>query len=324
MAELRHDLLDDRWIICQPERARRASDLRPQGERRVGSAHDCQCPFCPGNEAQLEAILWENRPVPQPLWATRVVANKYPVVRAGSPGEARDEFLAGVHEVVVETPHHDRALADMHASKLTTVIETYRARQRVHAGRAAWVAPFRNHGPSAGTSLFHAHGQLVATDAVPPAVEARERRAERYLEQTGRCYLCDILERERREGARWLGENRAFAAFVPYAAEVRFEIWIAPKAHAADFDRLPDAALRGLASLLREVLRALRDRAGDPDYNLMILSASRARRASAAWHWFLRLRPRTTALGGFELASGIVVNPGWPESDAALLRGRSS
>jgi UDPglucose--hexose-1-phosphate uridylyltransferase len=37
-------------------------------------------------------------------------------------------------------------------------------------------------------------------------------------------------------------------------------------------------------------------------------------------HWRLRIVPQQTVPGGFELASGLAINPSLPEEDAAILR----
>jgi UDPglucose--hexose-1-phosphate uridylyltransferase len=322
MSELRYDLLDDRWTLYAPARAARPHDVPIPFVRTPRPAFDPLCPFCPGNEGRLAGILFE-QPGRRPAdpWATRVVPNRYPIVAdSGVAADARAE-LCGRHEVVIETPRHDRQLADMSTDEIEAILDTYRSRYLAHAGGAAWTVAFRNHGPSAGISLLHAHGHVISTLTVPPLVEARERRAERFFDESGHCHLCEALARERREGIRLLHETDRFAAFVPYAAEVRFELWVVPRWHCGDFASTSDRDLADLARLMKRILLDLRGQAGDPDYNFVILSASAARRASPAWHWLLRLRPRTTAIGGFELASGVAVNPSLPEIDAAQLRG---
>jgi UDPglucose--hexose-1-phosphate uridylyltransferase len=322
MSELRYDLLDDRWTLYAPGRAARPHDVPLAFVRAPRPAFDPLCPFCPGNEDRLAGILFERRgPHPEVPWATRVVPNKYPIVSGNAvPADAR-AGLGGSHEVVIETPRHDRQLADMATDEIEAILDTYRGRFLAHAARAAWTVAFRNHGPSAGISLVHAHGHVLSTLTLPPLVEAREWRAERFFSETGRCHLCEALAHEQREGGRLVRETDRLAAFVPYAAEVRFELWVVPRRHCSDFAFASDAELVELGSLLKTLLGDLRRQAGDPDYNFVILSATATRRASPAWHWLLRLRPRTTAIGGFELASGVAVNPSLPEIDAAQLRG---
>ena len=84
---------------------------------------------------------------------------------------------------------------------------------------------------------------------------------------------------------------------------------------------LDPAHQRRVARLLGELLRRYRDRAGDPAYNLIVHSAPRGRAGSRAHHWFIQLRPRIHRTAGFELATGVHINPSLPESDARVLRG---
>jgi UDPglucose--hexose-1-phosphate uridylyltransferase len=322
MSELRYDFLDDRWTLYAPKRADRPHDVPLAFVRAPRPTFDPLCPFCPGNEDRLAGILFEHPGRrPEDAWATRVVPNKYPIVTGNDMAAEARAGLGGSHEVVIETPRHDRQLADMSTDEIEAILDTYRGRYLAHAAGAAWTVAFRNHGPSAGISLLHAHGHVLSTLTVPPLVEARERRAERFFDETGGCHLCEALAREQREGIRLVRWTDRFAAFVPYAAEVRFELWIVPRRHGSDFASTSDHDLADLARLMKRILLDLRGLAGDPDYNFVILSASAGRRTSPAWHWFLRLRPRTTAIGGFELPSGVAVNPSLPEIDAAELRG---
>ena len=39
-----------------------------------------------------------------------------------------------------------------------------------------------------------------------------------------------------------------------------------------------------------------------------------------ALHWHLRILPQVTVPAGFELGSGLAINPSLPEEDAAVLR----
>jgi hypothetical protein len=58
---------------------------------------------------------------------------------------------------------------------------------------------------------------------------------------------------------------------------------------------------------------------GDFDHNMMLIDA--ARDPLPYLHWFLRIRPVTEAVGGFELSTGISVNASRPDKDAEMLQG---
>ncbi|NDJ78739.1 MAG: galactose-1-phosphate uridylyltransferase, partial [Chloroflexi bacterium] len=180
---------------------------------------------------------------------------------------------------------------------------------------------FRNHGPQAGTSLRHPHSQLVVTGVVPRYVRWREEQAQRYYDEWGRSVFHDVLAFELHDRRRVVLENESFVAFVPFAAEVPYEVWIMPRRPQADFGSITDAEKHDLAIALREVLDRLRNRLGDPDYNYIINSAARYQAGEPHLRWYLQIRPRLTTRAGFEIGSGISVNPSLPEENAAVLTG---
>jgi hypothetical protein len=53
---------------------------------------------------------------------------------------------------------------------------------------------------------------------------------------------------------------------------------------------------------------------------MMIESASIRDRDTASEHWSVRIVPDLVRPGGFELGSGLPINPSRPEDDAAALR----
>ena len=313
--ETRYDPVHDRWTVYVPGRAARPGG-RSVGRRvRARTRVDADCPLCPGNETMLPAILRQRHDAATAPWSTRIVPNRYPLVVAAADG------LAGCHEVVIETSRHDIDLVDMDADRQAGVVATWRDRYRELAPRWASVVIFRNHGPRGGASLAHAHSQIVALDRPTPMMEGLERRCARHFSRTGRALVHEAVERELANGRRIIARNRAFAGFVPYWAEIPFEIWIAPVRRQSDFGALRDADIDDLAEVLGDVLARLARRAGNPDYNLTIRGASRGRRRAMDACWFVRIRPRITEPGGFEYASGMAVNPSLPDLDAATLRG---
>jgi UDPglucose--hexose-1-phosphate uridylyltransferase len=204
---------------------------------------------------------------------------------------------------------------------VNTIIETYHHRyvdlMSEHDNMMAIL--FRNHGPRAGTSLLHPHSQLVVASVVPRYVRVREEEAQRYFDDTGRCVFCDILDYERKEQLRVLLENDSFLAFVPFAAEVPFETWVVPKQHRADFGNIIGAEKNHLAHVLQTILSRLHEKLHDPDYNYVIHTAARYKAGEPHLHWYLQVRPRLTTRAGFEIGSGMSINPTLPEDNAAYL-----
>lgn len=340
MNEVRRDPSSGCLTIYAPGRDGRPRDLpAPRRRRRPRPAFSRTCPFCPGNEGRLPPIMLETRGRAGAPWQTRVTVNKFPALsprtrpgrgnregRGEGAGTAGGLFALlpshGHHEVVIESPLHNRDLAEMTAPAVAPVIETYHARYLalMNDPEVRSIVIFRNHGARAGISLVHPHSQIIATPFVPPAAALRRRAARGYFEAQGRCVTCDIIEGERRDGARVIRENRRFIAFVPFAAAAPFEIWIVPKRHQEGFDRIEAEEKAALAAVLRDMLSRLRKTLGDPDYNLIVNSPLSRDEDPAADHWYVSIHPRLTTLGGFEIGAGIAINPSLPERDAGLLR----
>ena len=327
MSELRRDRITGSWVIVAPRRA-----LRPQvkgrREQRQNKLHfDPACPFCPGNEAQLPGIVAETKMQDAPGWRVRVVPNKFPAVQIESEApiaDARHQArpAKGLHEVIIESPWHDVELASMSATELTVVVGVYRERFRVLLDRdeSAAAILFRNYGHGAGASLVHPHAQIIALDVVPQRVAAISEWAKRYHSDYGRCPLCEELGVERESGARIVDENAYFVVFVPFAAQHPFELCLVPKRHQSSFTDLDDQEIRSFAGLLGRILTRLNASLGDPPYNFVIESAPKKELAAQYWHWRLRLVPDVVTWGGFELGSGLPINPSSPEDNARLLR----
>jgi UDPglucose--hexose-1-phosphate uridylyltransferase len=184
------------------------------------------------------------------------------------------------------------------------------------------VVIFRNHGQRAGTSLQHPHSQLIASGIIPHCISNREYVAKNYFSLNKKCAVCSILETEQSDGNRVFFENELFLAFVPFAAAVPFEVWIVPKLHCSDFGLASERERADLASALKDTLQLYQDTLGDPDYNYVINSYSRQPTMLRHLHWFVQIRPRLTTPAGFELGSGMHINPSVPEADAAVLRGQ--
>jgi len=328
--EIRQDLLSEHWVIYAPQRGQRPGAAEPQqAVREQMPESQAQCPFCPGNESRLPSIIQEiNTPNGRP-WQNRVIPNKYPVLTPEGEiaGTNRGIYLTaaayGVHEVIIESPLHSQDIPTMSEKEVETLIETYSMRYghtyREHDEVAA-VIIFRNHGPRAGTSLRHPHSQLIAAGIIPQWVSHKERIAKDYFGSNKRCVMCDILEFEQSDKARIIFENELFLAFVPFAATAPFEVWIVPKRHCSDFGLASEQERKELAQALCDALQRYQDILGDPDYNYVIHSYSRQPTMVPYLHWYIQIKPRLTTPAGFEMGSGMHVNPSLPEENAKVLR----
>jgi UDPglucose--hexose-1-phosphate uridylyltransferase len=329
MSFLRYDMTTQDWVIFAPERTRRPRDLK---ERSPVPAAEGLCPFCPGNESlagpEIYALRGGTAPN-TPGWSVRVVPNKFPALRIEEEHVRQKEGSlfhrmggCGAHEVIIETPEHDRFLADQPADHVEFVLRALQLRfnDLMRDSRFLAIVLFKNHGEGAGTSLRHPHWQLIATPVVPRTLRLKHAVATEYFDQTGNCLYCDLLEEELAVEERVIGQNDAFAAIVPYAARTPFETWILPKTHQSSFGWVQPAHFRPLAELLKTVLRKLYTGLENPAFNLTINTAPRGDEDKRYFLWHVEILPRMTKPAGFELGSGMAINTVLPEDAAKYLR----
>jgi len=179
---------------------------------------------------------------------------------------------------------------------------------------------FKNHGPSAGTSLEHPHSQLVATPIVPPQIRSRIERAAAFFDLTGRCIFCSVLEDELRDKERIILETDKFVSFIPYAALSPFHAWIFPRRHMPSFSEIEEEEIKDLAVSLKKTLGKLYYGLDDPDFNYSIRSMPVNENGKLYYHWYISIVPRVSQPAGFELGSGMFINSALPEVSAQFLR----
>jgi UDPglucose--hexose-1-phosphate uridylyltransferase len=238
----------------------------------------------------------------------------------------------GAHEVILETPEHDRMLADLSVKELRDVLGVFRSRlvDLKRDARFRYHMLFKNHGADAGARLGHSHSQIIAIPEIPAQVATELSSARDYFRRKERCLFCDVVRQELEDGDRVVLETARYVGFAPFASALPFEVAVYPRFHSHDFTGLDDEDLLHLASALKDVLGRLRTALEDPAYNLALHSAPPAhhRRGRPGiwdsleldWHWHVEIAPRLTQIAGFEWSTGFHINPVPPEDAARHLR----
>ena len=331
MPELRQNLATKEWVIIATERALRPEAFVNGSSTRalthLRPAFDPRCPFCPGNENETpeDVLTW---PAKGP-WQVRIFPNSYPALSRYGEKEQILEGIhrklngVGYHEVIVESPLHNMTPALQKEEEVMLALKAYQTRGReiMDDPRVEQIFYFKNHGASAGGTIEHTHGQILALPMVPTEMRRRIEELRRTIDDDGGvCPYCNILKMEEAEGTRMVAANEHFAAFVPYAAFSPFHIWVLPRRHGPTFLDQSIPELRSLAAIMRSVFAKIYNGLRDPDYNYIIRSAPNRDSTSAYLHWYVSIVPRVTKAAGFELGSGMYINPALPEESARFLR----
>lgn len=329
VSELRQDPTTEEWVIIARERAKRPSDFVNMRPRHELPEFSPSCPFCPGHESLTPPETLSYRQRDDGGWQVRVFPNKFAALNPDGKTNrnTRQGFFTemagvGIHEVIVETPLHNKSLAFMSEGEVLSVLNAYHERY-LKLSRQPFtklVIIFKNHGSAAGTSLEHSHSQLVVTPVVPKHIRMRHEVAIRYYDNNGHCLYSDLMERELRSGKRIVIETECFVAFHPFASQRPFETWILPKKHQASFGNISRDDRRNLGHVLRLILMKLYRGLSDPDFNYVIDTAPVGDENEPYYMWHMRIIPRLTELAGFEIGSGIYINTAVPEQTAQFMR----
>ncbi len=347
--QLRIDQLTGLRTLLAPGRAERP-DAFVTRSVELDPAELDRCPFCEGREDRTPPELWANRPgggaPDSPGWLQRSVPNLYPALATpGSTGPAdptpgaiesglssvadplrssarsaepelfRTADADGAHEVIVNSPRHATALAELDPAELAGAMAAWRERIAAYADEASFVHLIVNEGPEAGASLEHTHAQLYALPFVPAEVARERERHNAYHERTmGGHLLEDVLVEEVRRRERLVAIDDEAALYCPWSSRSPFEMRLVPRSVEARFDRDE----RG-AALLHRALRALAELfGGRVPLNIWVRTAPRG---TQEFQWHLDIAPRLGTRAGFELGTGVDINVYPPERAAADLRG---
>jgi UDPglucose--hexose-1-phosphate uridylyltransferase len=288
---------------------------------------DPNCPFCPGNEAMTPPEVFH---IPaKGDWQVRVIPNKFAALEpAAGSAEIRGSGLfqamdgLGYHEVVIETPVHNRSLADMEPGEVEMVLRAFQWREAALRAdpRVKLVLVFKNQGERAGTSLAHPHSQIIATPLIPPDVHQRLAVARAYRNTHDRCLYCDLRDAELAAGERIVFQGRHFLVIQPFASRMPFETWTLPLRHRAKLADLEETEIEELALLLRNILRALSGELAFPAWNCVLQAAPVEEEHEECYLWHIQVLPRVATPAGFELGTGISITTALPEETAEVLR----
>ena len=321
---IRYCKLRDTDVIISPKRLHRPTQFDLPKDNYTLQ----ECPFELGAEDATPKEIFSIKDE-KGNWICRVVPNLYNALCIDEEKSSKREgfFTSksnfGAHEIIIETPSHDKT-ADKYTEEqwrayLKTII--HRLEDLRCDSRLEYIQVFKNHGSRSGATLIHPHSQILATGFVPGGVKSELQRNKDYYKIHNRSLLLDIVSEELRIGKRVVFENSSFAAFVPFAALYPFEIIISPKEQICDITKLSQNQLRDASQILKNVYKKLYALLGDFHYNMIFKNLPNFKKESDNYHTFyIQIIPRIYMLAGYELSTGMRINPVTPEMAAKKLK----
>lgn len=333
-SELRQDITNGEWVVIATGRAQRPDDFKGAARtKKVWPAYKADCPFCALDRfPQGPDVL--RLPDDPERWQVHVFPNKYPALQ---PAEEFRSWHIGPYPAVEAVGYHEVVAARDHNAvdglasqqQLLWQVEALwlRYRQLKEKQSVNYIQIIKNHGEAAGGSLEHPHHQIFTVPVLPEDVERMLKAAEVYWHHHGRDPFSVMLEYEREQGKRVVFENEHFTAFCPFASRLPFQVWIMPRRPNPYFEDSGPEERTALAEALQVVLGRLYVGLNDPPYNYYLHSApcddtgfTCDRATFRHFRWHVEILPRLAKLGGFEMGTGLEINPIWPEEAADFLR----
>lgn len=303
--EIRKAYLLNKHVIITPNRSSRPRDVR---EKTVVEKNTANCPFCEHNIDKRYITDRIDEPNTK-KWSILSLKNKYPAVTP------TNKKARGFQEVIIETPHHGKDLADLSKKQLEKLLEMYKKRTLDLSDRKKieYILCFKNEGSKAGASIAHAHSQVFATEIVPPDLLEESKLIQQYKIKYGVCPYCDIPPKEVKS-KRGIYQDDHMLCFAPYASEYHYEAWIFPRRHVDNITLLTKAEFSSLTHCLKIILNKMQEL--NLSFNLFLHNVI----SDKDQHFYIKIQPRDSVWAGVELGSGLVINSVPPEEAAKFYR----
>jgi UDPglucose--hexose-1-phosphate uridylyltransferase len=318
--EIRRDPITQSWVV--------------QGQKESLEDLPQKCPF-DRPESEGKAILLSPA---EGVAQVRVLPHPDPLYRVeGQPGRLAEGIYdkmgpTGAHEVIVETPQHDRRFSQFSDDEIDRVLTVWASRiaDLKKDVRFKYISVFKNQGLEAGEEWSHAHSQVTATIFVPRRIKYELNAAHEWYKERERCIFCDMVRQEEKKGTRIVDVQGEYYALCPYASRVPYEIWLLHRKHNHLFEQPHFGSNRkNFAALLGRVLRRLEKLS--PAFHLVVHTApnTRSKKGELAgywktlsedFHWHIEILPIVEKRSKSYSIKEVYFNGVFPEQAAERLR----
>jgi UDPglucose--hexose-1-phosphate uridylyltransferase len=323
--QLRKDPITRSWVITGDDPA-------------VVPKDESGCRYCADSKVPLQVIS-SQPPVEGGPWSARAVVHPQPIFHVeGDPGRSGEGiydkmYSVGAHEVLVESPKHEKQLWQLSdaAVEQFLLLAASRIIDLKQDRRFKYVTIYKNYGSAAGQEFEHPVSELTATTFVPRRILYELRAGRDYFQRKERCVFCDIIAQEQQQALRIVEARGEYISLCPYAPRAPYETWILPSSHEASFERgvtARQASLRDLAALLRRTLHRVAQVA-DSFHMVLHTSPNTLHRSELLnywktidedYHWHLEIMPILPGKAKSYTYKEVYFTPVTSETAAARLR----
>lgn len=301
--EIRRDYLFDEYVIISPGRGKRPYDTHKNRHPLIETADS------PRLDLEKEVLSLKKGHD----WLVKVVENRFSALTLKNPR------AHGKQELVIDTPMANISFSRLSVTQIERVLKVYQNRitSLMATEGIAYVLVFRNDGFEAGASLAHAHSQIYALPVIPKRYIEHSKQIEDYFIDKKKEPIEDIIRFEKTQKVRVVAEDENFLVICPYASQYPFEAWVIPKKHVTTFNELNATQIKSCAEHLKSLTSKLTN--AQISYNFFIENGT-----SPHYRCIVKLYGRSNIWGGFEVATGMVINTVPPESAAKWYKSKDT
>ncbi|MDY6861981.1 MAG: galactose-1-phosphate uridylyltransferase, partial [Thermodesulfobacteriota bacterium] len=165
MSEFRQNPVTQEWVIIAPERGKKPKPLHKEQAKPEENLveYSSLCPFCPNNDEKFQIIEMFRINDKDGNWVSRSIENKFKTLSAYptcpiQPSRFENDGIymrydgCGLHEVIIETPFHNKIIPHMTEEEVEHIISIYYQRYTSFGENPNNLITiiFKNHGINAG------------------------------------------------------------------------------------------------------------------------------------------------------------------------------
>lgn len=329
MSDFRYCKLSREWTLFAPERLKRPNHLNNKRGVYFGEIIHEKCPFDMGKEeftpSEITRISQDGK------WKCRVVPNLYNALSIDiESSSSRDNFFEihsgfGAHEVVIETPIHDKQMRNYDYNDFLNYFTILKERivNLKNDPRFAYLSIFKNQGIDAGASMEHSHTQIIGLPFLPKKLKEEIEYKKEYFKKHKRALMDDIIYEELSHKKNIIAQNSEFVLFCPYASKFAFEARIVSKKKISSLAEFGKTELSALCDISKEFFSKFENALGEVDFNMIIKNApyeNYDEKTKEYFRFYIEIKPRIYKQAGFELDSDININVVLPEEAAKIYK----